>query len=80
MLTPAYKLIFNSRYSDTLLDVPRKGKDHYPVLGVAQKSTSFLYDYLRTHEDVGDFFADAPKKASVFYENSLKEGESVYNK
>ena len=52
---------------------------HIPTLTVARKSASYLYDYLRTHEDEGDFFSDAPNKASTFYRNCLKEARSVYD-
>ena len=51
-----------------------------PKLTVAKKSVSYLYDYLRTYEDEGDFFIGAPKSASTFYSSFLKEGKSVYAK
>ncbi len=52
---------------------------HIPKLEVAQNSVSYLYDYLRTYEDEGNFFVDAPKKASTFYEDYLEEGKLVYD-
>jgi len=52
---------------------------HIPKLDVARKSTTYLYNYLRAHEDEGNYFADAPKKASAFYRRFLKEGKSVYD-
>ena len=47
---------------------------------LAQKSVSYLYDYLRANEDEADFFVDAPKKASTFYDHHLRDGKSAYNK
>lgn len=53
---------------------------HIPMLTVARISASYLYDHLRVHEDEDDFFRDAPKKASMFYQHYLKEGRSGYQK
>jgi hypothetical protein len=53
---------------------------HIPTLTVTGKSISYLYDYLRAHEDEGNFFIDAPIKASAFYEDRMKEGKSIYGK
>lgn len=52
---------------------------HIPKLDVARKSAAYLYDYLLAKEDEGDFFLDAPSKASTFYQRFLKEGKSVYD-
>jgi len=46
----------------------------YPNICVALRSTVYLYDYLRAHEDEGGFFADAPDSASAFYKKFLEEG------
>jgi hypothetical protein len=51
---------------------------HIPKLLVAQKSASYLYDYLRTHEDKDGFLTDAPDTALSFYNRFLKEGKLVY--
>ena len=53
---------------------------HIPKLAVTQKSVCYLYDYLLAHEDEGNFFVDAPTKASAFYERFAKEGKTVYQK
>lgn len=53
---------------------------HIPKLDVARKSTAYLYDYLLANEDEGDYFVDAPRKASAFYQRFLKEGKLVYDK
>ena len=53
---------------------------YIPRLTGVQKSVSYLYDYLRAHEDEGDFFVDAPAKASAFYARFTREGKSVYEK
>jgi hypothetical protein len=49
-----------------------------PKLLIAQQSAVYLYDYLRAHEDEGNFFTDTPATASSFYNHFLKEGELVY--
>ena len=46
-----------------------------PVLLIAQQSASYLYHYLLAHEDEGNFFPDAPVRASSFYNRFLKEGD-----
>jgi hypothetical protein len=46
---------------------------------LAQKSVAYLYDYIRSNEDEGDFFNDAPTKASTFYELHLRIGKLVYD-
>jgi hypothetical protein len=51
-----------------------------PTLTVTEKSISYLYDYLRVYEDKGDFFIDAPIKASAFYADRLIEGKLAYCK
>lgn len=51
---------------------------HVPKLTAAQQSVSYLFDYLRAHEDEGNFFNDAPAKAATFYARFLKEGKSAY--
>ena len=53
---------------------------HIPTLTIAEKSISYLYDYLRAHEDDGNFFIDAPIKAATFYADRMKEGKLVYHK
>lgn len=53
---------------------------HIPKLAVTQKSVCYLNDYLLAHEDEGNFFVDAPTKASAFYERFAKEGKTVYQK
>ncbi len=52
---------------------------HIPKLDVAHKTASYLYDYLLANEDEGGYFADAPRKASTFYQKYLKEAKSVYD-
>jgi len=49
-----------------------------PKLLVAQQRASYLYDYMRTYEDEGGLFTDAPDTASSFYNRFLKEGKLVY--
>jgi hypothetical protein len=56
--------------SEEIMNIPR--------LDVAKNSISYLYNYLLTHEDEGDYFIDAPKDASGFYRSVLKEGLAVY--
>src|SRR4030042_2854823 len=41
--------------SEEIMNIPR--------LDVAKNSISYLYNYLLTHEDEGDYFIDAPKDA-----------------
>jgi hypothetical protein len=53
---------------------------HIPKLEVARSSVSYLYEYLRAHEDEEDSFIDAPTNASDFYARFSKEGNSVYDK
>ena len=53
---------------------------YIPNLILAKKSVSYLYDYLLANEDEGDFFVDAPKKASTFYNNYVNQGKLTYNK
>lgn len=56
--------------SDLVMDIPK--------LSFAQKSASYLYDYLLANEDEGDFFHGLPDRASSYYAQSLKEGKLVY--
>jgi len=49
-----------------------------PDLTMTLKSVSFLYDYLLENEGEPEFFADAMKPASAFYERFLEEGKKVY--
>lgn len=49
-----------------------------PKLHVAHQSTAYLYDYLRAHEDEGDFFIGFPDTALSFYMRFLNEGKLVY--
>lgn len=49
-----------------------------PVLEVTKISASYLYDYIISHEDEGNYFVAAPASSSAFYAAILKEGESVY--
>jgi hypothetical protein len=51
-----------------------------PNLRAAQRSTAYLYDYLRAHEDEGNFLIDAPETAGAFYKAFQKEGNRVYTK
>ncbi len=51
---------------------------HIPEFDVARRSASYLYDYLLANEDEDNYFSDAPRKASTFYQKYLKEGKSVY--
>ena len=52
---------------------------HPPRLTVAQKSVSYLYDYLRAHEDEGVFFLEDPSNASTYYARSSREAKAVYD-
>jgi hypothetical protein len=47
---------------------------------VARKSVSYLYDYLLAHENEGNFFAAAPRKAARFYTVFANEGKAVYSR
>jgi len=49
-------------------------------LKLAEKSVEYLYDYILTQEDEGDFFHDAPSSALVFFENHLSYGKTEYEK
>ena len=49
-----------------------------PKLLIAQQSAAYLYDYLRSNEDEGGFFIDAPDTASSFSMRFMNEGKSVY--
>jgi hypothetical protein len=51
---------------------------HIPWLGIGRRSVTYLYDYLLAYEDEGDFFHDAPGKASTFYNRFEREGRKVY--
>jgi len=53
---------------------------HIPHLGLAQKSTLYLYDYLLANEDDGEYFYGFPRNASKLYQHYLEMGESVYRK
>jgi hypothetical protein len=53
-------------------------KMEIPKLLIAQKSTSYLYDYLRLYEDKENFLYDAPANALTFYNQFFKERELVY--
>jgi hypothetical protein len=47
-------------------------------LHIAHQSAAYLYDYMRDHEDEGDFFIDAPDTALSFYMCFLNEGKLEY--
>ena len=77
---------------DALINEMRKYRDKFVAhldsdekmyipsnLTLAQKSVAYLYDYIRANEDEGDFFNDAPRKASTFSEHHLRYGKSVYD-
>jgi len=77
---------------DTLINEMRRYRDKFVAhldsdkkmyipsnLTLAQKSVAYLYDYIRANEDEGDFFSDAPRKASAFLEDHFKYGKTVYN-
>lgn len=49
-----------------------------PRLDITKKSVLYLYNYLLDREDKGGYFADGPRNASQFYEDTLKEGRAVY--
>lgn len=49
-----------------------------PGLRVARKSVAYLYDYLRSHEEVEDCFHDAPPGAAVFYRDIAVQGRQEY--
>jgi hypothetical protein len=51
-----------------------------PKLDIAKDSVVYLYNYLLAREDEGGYFIDAPRNASRFYEDVLKEGLAVYRK
>ena len=51
---------------------------HIPYLRKGRKAVSYLYNYLRTHEDEGGFFANAPDTAKEFYSTMAVEGNAVY--
>ncbi|WP_028316184.1 hypothetical protein [Desulfatibacillum aliphaticivorans] len=53
-------------------------KVQIPKLDFAKKSVLYLYNYLLVEEDQGQYFHDAPKDVSQFYEKAFKEGLSVY--
>lgn len=53
-------------------------KMNIPRLDIAKKSVSYLYDYLLSNEDEGDYFIDAQRSASRFYKNIQKEGKAIY--
>ncbi len=48
-----------------------------PMLDIALQSTMYLYNYLRAHEDEGDFFIDAPDSALTVYTIFINEGKLV---
>lgn len=52
---------------------------HIPYLSVGRKAVAYLYDYLRDHEDEGNFFSDASDTADDFYAARAKEGVAVYD-
>lgn len=77
---------------DTLINEMRRYRDKFVAhldsektmyipnnLTLAQKSVAYLYDYIRANEDEGDFFNDAPGKASAFFEHHFKYGKTLYN-
>ncbi len=47
---------------------------------LTQKTVSYLYDYILGNEDEGDFFIDAEKRATNFYQHYLRYGKTVYDK
>lgn len=49
-----------------------------PRLRVARKCVSYLYDYLRAHEQEEDCFHDAPPSAAVFYRDIAVQGRQEY--
>lgn len=51
---------------------------HIPVLAPAQLTASYLYEYLRAHEDQGSFFLDGPSSASEYYARCFREARAVY--
>jgi len=51
-----------------------------PRLDIAKRSVLYLYNYLVNREDQGGYFVDGPRDASRFYEDALKEGQTVYRK
>jgi hypothetical protein len=58
--------------SDKTMDIPSN-------LTLAQKSVEYLYAYIKTNEDEGKIFNDAPSNATVFYDQNLRDGKAVYN-
>ena len=69
-------------YRDKLVahldDVDLEEKIYFPELNVACQSAAYLYDYLRSHEDEGDFFIGFPDTALSFYMRFLNEGKLIY--
>lgn len=49
-----------------------------PNLTIALKSAAYLYSYLRTNEDDGNTFPDAPINSASFYRRFLAEARVVY--
>ncbi len=51
---------------------------HPPKLELARKSVAFLYDYLRTNEEMNGSLNDAPTNASRFYHEFALQGKRAY--
>ena len=51
-----------------------------PKLAVARKGVSYLYDYLLANEEEDNCFHDAPRNASLLYEQYYSLGNMIYSK
>ncbi len=49
-----------------------------PWLRVARQSAAYLFNYLRAHEEVENYFHDAPTSAGSFYGVAARQGRQVY--
>ena len=54
-------------------------KAKYPHLDIAIKSTKFLYNYLRNHEDDSDHLDGLPRNSESIYRLALNEAKASYS-